>query len=80
MSSLCKIGLKGLEVYYTEHSPQAVAFYMALAERFGLTVTGGSDFHGQLTPNVKMGKGTGDLYVPYALFETLISNHGLTCF
>jgi predicted metal-dependent phosphoesterase TrpH len=80
VASLCKIGLKGLEVYYTEHSRQAVALYMALAEKFGLTVTGGSDFHGRLTPHVKMGKGTGELHVPYALFEYLISNHGLTYF
>jgi 3',5'-nucleoside bisphosphate phosphatase len=80
VASLCKIGLKGLEVYYTEHSPRAVTQYMALAEKFGLTVTGGSDFHGLLTPNVQMGKGTGELHVPYALFENLISNHGLTYF
>ena len=80
VASLCKIGLKGMEVYYTEHSPQAVAFYMSLAEKFGLTVTGGSDFHGQLTPHVQMGKGTGDLHVPFALFENLVSNHSLTYF
>jgi predicted metal-dependent phosphoesterase TrpH len=80
VASLCKIGLKGLEVYYTEHSPQDVAFYKALAEKFGLAVTGGSDFHGQLNPHVQMGKGTGGLHVPYALFETLISNYGLTYF
>lgn len=80
VAALCKIGLKGLEVYYTEHSPQAVVRYMALAEKFGLSATGGSDFHGQLTPHVQIGKGTGDLHVPYALFQTLISNHGLTYF
>lgn len=80
VASLCKIGLKGLEVYYTEHPPQAVALYMNLAEKYGLTVTGGSDFHGQLTPHVKMGKGAGDLYVPFALFENLVSNHSLTYF
>ena len=80
VAALCKIGLKGLEVYYTEHTPQAVARYMALAEKFDLSVTGGSDFHGQVNPHVQMGKGTGDLHVPYELFEILVSKHGLTYF
>jgi predicted metal-dependent phosphoesterase TrpH len=80
VASLCKIGLKGIEVYYTEHSPQAVAQYMALAEKFNLTMTGGSDFHGAVTPHVQIGKGMGNLHVPYALFEKLISNHNLTYF
>ena len=80
VAALCKIGLKGLEAYYTEHTPQAVARYKALAEKFGLSVTGGSDFHGQVNPHVQMGKGTGDLHVPYELFETLISKHDLTYF
>jgi 3',5'-nucleoside bisphosphate phosphatase len=77
---LCSIGLKGIEVYYTEHSPQAVTQYTALAEKFGLAMTGGSDFHGRVTPKVQLGKGTGDLHIPYTLFENLISNHRLTYF
>jgi predicted metal-dependent phosphoesterase TrpH len=78
VADLCKIGLKGLEVYYTDHSPRDVSRYLAMAERFGLSVTGGSDFHGQLNPQVQLGKGKGDLHVPYELFETLIANHHLT--
>jgi hypothetical protein len=54
-----------------------VALYLAIAEKHGLSITGGSDFHGQLIPEIKMGKGTGDLHVPYNLFEKLISNHSL---
>jgi predicted metal-dependent phosphoesterase TrpH len=77
IESLCDIGLKGLEVFYPGHPRQAVTLYLALAEKFGLLVTGGSDFHGQLTPDIKIGKGTGDLHVPYDLFEKLISNHSL---
>jgi predicted metal-dependent phosphoesterase TrpH len=80
VASLCKFGLKGIEVYYTEHPPQAVAQYMALAEQYGLAITGGSDFHGQVTPHVQIGRGTGGLHVPYSVFEKLISNHNLTYF
>jgi len=39
-------GLAGLEAYHPSHSPAAAAGYVALAVRYGLIVTGGSDFHG----------------------------------
>jgi predicted metal-dependent phosphoesterase TrpH len=39
-------GLDALEVYYIEHSPEMVIHYRVLAERLGLAMTGGSDFHG----------------------------------
>ncbi|MBI5064018.1 MAG: PHP domain-containing protein [Desulfatitalea sp.] len=68
---LCDLGLMGLEVYYPEHSPQAVAFYLDVARRFDLLVTGGTDFHGELIPEIKMGCGRGDLHVPFALYEAL---------
>jgi predicted metal-dependent phosphoesterase TrpH len=39
-------GLRGLEVWHSEHSPEDVARYGALASRLGLLATGGSDYHG----------------------------------
>ena len=44
---------------------------MGLAARFGLCVTGGSDFHGKRKPYIDMGSGTGELRVPYELLERL---------
>jgi predicted metal-dependent phosphoesterase TrpH len=38
-------GLVGLEVFYPTHDPGQVAHYRALASRYGLVMTGGSDFH-----------------------------------
>jgi predicted metal-dependent phosphoesterase TrpH len=38
-------GLRGLEVYRPEHSPDRRAVYGALCERLGLVPSGGSDFH-----------------------------------
>ncbi len=78
IESLCRIGLKGLEVYYPDHPPEAVARYLEMAEQYNLAVTGGSDFHGQLTPEVRMGKGSDDMVVPYTVFEHLVSHHSLT--
>lgn len=40
-------GLDGLECYYPKHTPSQQAFYLHLAKKYGLQVTGGSDFHGQ---------------------------------
>jgi hypothetical protein len=47
---LVEQGLDAIEVYHAEHSPQQVEQYKALAEQFGLLMTGGSDFHGSRKP------------------------------
>ena len=48
-------GLDGIEAYYSQHSPAETARFLALAERLGLIVTGGSDFHGTPKPHVPLG-------------------------
>jgi 3',5'-nucleoside bisphosphate phosphatase len=70
---LCGMGLTGIEVFYPEHPPQEVAYYMEVARRFDLLITGGSDFHGELIPDVQLGRGKGDLHVPFALYESLVA-------
>jgi len=70
--TLKSMGLKGIEVYYPEHSSDDVAFYTKLAKRYDLLITGGTDFHGALKPEIKMGYGKGDLFVPYELYEKLV--------
>jgi hypothetical protein len=39
-------GLDALETYYPEHSPRITTHYVVLAERLGLSLSGGSDYHG----------------------------------
>lgn len=43
---LVAAGLDAVEVYYPDHTPAQVEQYIELATRFGLLVTGGTDFHG----------------------------------
>jgi predicted metal-dependent phosphoesterase TrpH len=43
---LVEAGLDAIEVYHPKHSPGVTAHYRRMAEREGLLVTGGSDFHG----------------------------------
>lgn len=50
-------GLDAIECYYTKHTPEMQAFYLSLAEKYDLHVTGGSDFHGELVkPDVPLAK------------------------
>ena len=69
--SLKEIGLEGIEALYPEHPPQATALYQELADRHHLLITGGTDFHGSLKPEIQLGIGTGDFRVPFALYERL---------
>ncbi len=75
--TLKAMGLRGIESHHPEHTPSQVAFYAKLAKRHGLLVTGGTDFHGSLKPDIQMGSGRGDFFVPYALYEKLKSEIGM---
>lgn len=60
-------GLMGLEVYYPEHSQAMVNFYLNLAKKFNLLITGGSDCHGNAKSEIKVGS----IKIPYELVEKL---------
>lgn len=55
VQQLKNIGLDAIECYYPKHTPKQVAFYLTLTKKYGLHVTGGSDFHGEkVKPDVKL--------------------------
>ncbi len=64
-------GLAGIEAYYSEFTEADIQFYLELARRHGLLATGGTDFHGTIRPDVLLGRGRGNLRVPYRLFQNL---------
>lgn len=68
---LVKAGMMGIEVYYPEHSATVTRQLIALARQLDLLMTGGTDFHGDLKPNISLGTGSGDFLVPLTLFEKL---------
>jgi predicted metal-dependent phosphoesterase TrpH len=75
---ICRLkamGIKGVEVYYTEHTAAQTRLLAELALRHDLLMTGGTDFHGAIHPDIEMGSGKGNLHVPYELYDKLIS-HG----
>ncbi len=65
------LGIRALECYYSEHSTADQAWLLTLAERYGLGVSGGSDYHGSRKTHIRMGSGMGDLAVPYTVLEGL---------
>jgi 3',5'-nucleoside bisphosphate phosphatase len=64
-------GLQGIEVYFPQHAPETQKLYAALAKDLNLVATGGTDFHGAMTPDLKMGTGFGGLKVPDDIVEQL---------
>lgn len=65
-------GLNAIEAYHSDHTPEDTALYLDLAKRYGLLVTGGSDFHGEAKPEVSLGTGcAGNLRIPGDLLEQL---------
>lgn len=70
--TLKEMGLKGIEVYYPEHTTDITRRYIKIAKQNDLLITGGTDFHGSLKPEIKMGSGRGNLSIPYSLYEKLV--------
>lgn len=64
-------GLVGMEAVYSENTPADEQDYRALAREQGLLITGGSDFHGENKPDIRLGKGRGGLYIPYSFLEEI---------
>ncbi|MDF1495513.1 PHP domain-containing protein [Caproiciproducens sp. CPB-2] len=55
IDQLISLGLKGIEVYSSYHTPETARWFLNKAEQFGLFVTRGSDFHGKTKPMVQPG-------------------------
>lgn len=67
---LVSYGLRGIEAYHRKHSPAVVEYYSSLAEKFGLIITGGSDFH---APSVNHGTIImGKNFVPSWVYDELL--------
>ncbi|MDR3700633.1 MAG: PHP domain-containing protein [Candidatus Sulfopaludibacter sp.] len=72
MPELCDAGLNAIEAYHSDHTPADTALYLELAKQYGLRVTGGSDYHGEVKPGVRLGSGCdGNLKIPADLVDRL---------
>ena len=62
IDDLKEAGLKGLEVYSNYHSAEETKKFKAIAEDKGLLITAGSDYHGELKPEIELGQVDGNSY------------------
>jgi 3',5'-nucleoside bisphosphate phosphatase len=67
IATFVALGLDAIEAYHSDHSPEDVERYLGYAHKYGLNVTGGSDYHGENKPNVKLGGAN----VPSSLLDAL---------
>jgi len=73
VGELVGYGLQGIEVYYSMHNDALRSQYTSLVEEFSLVATGGSDFHGDMNPSIKIGRGFGNVKVDDSVLEKLRS-------
>ena len=64
-------GLSGIEVFYSDNTPSDETYFNDIADRFGLLKTGGTDFHGSLKPEIRLGSGADNLHIPIVIYEKL---------
>jgi len=67
---LKRAGMVGIEAYYKDNTPENTAATLEMADRFGLIVTGGTDFHGIENAGEVM---IGGVDVPVAAARRLIA-------
>ncbi|MGI6011335.1 MAG: PHP domain-containing protein [Ruminococcus sp.] len=69
--ALKKAGLEAIEAVYSANRWMDEGNMRLLAKKFGLKITGGSDFHGGNKPDIDLGSGRGNLKIPYQIWENL---------
>ncbi|SMF26508.1 PHP domain-containing protein [Desulfovibrio gilichinskyi] len=71
VKELKALGLDGIEVYYSSHTPDMTGICKKLTHKYDLLASGGSDFHGTVKPEIKLGKGAGKLFVHSSVLDDL---------
>ncbi len=75
LKSLIPYGLDGVEGYYTDYTPDMEQRYRSMAKELGLVISGGTDYHGANKPHITIGKGRGQLEIPYSVLDGLRQRH-----
>lgn len=58
LKEMISCGLKGIEVYHSSHSKEEMTYYLEIAKKYNLLISGGSDFHGKtIKPDIELGTG-----------------------
>lgn len=69
-------GMCGIEAIYSTYTEAEERTVRRIAKKLGLTLSGGSDFHGTNKPGLDLAVGYGKLFVPEDILETLRAKQG----
>ena len=64
LSKAVEAGLDGMETRYSKFDEETTRKATKIAAEFGILESGGSDFHGENKPDIRLGVGKGNLCVP----------------
>ncbi|MCF0229604.1 MAG: PHP domain-containing protein [Parasporobacterium sp.] len=71
MNALKDMGLTGVEAVYSTHTHDDEMKFREMADALHFIVTGGSDCHGDLKPDIDLGTGKGNLMIPQTLLRDM---------
>lgn len=71
LDTLIPLGLSGLECYYSTYDDGQMQELRSIALAKKLLVSGGSDFHGVIKPDISIGTGRGNLRIPEKLLTAI---------
>ncbi len=64
LRKMIKQGLKGIEVYHSNNTKEEEEYYLYLANKYKLLISGGSDYHGPITkPDIFLGLGKNNIMI-----------------
>jgi len=72
---LKKAKLDGIECHYTDHTDEETAFYISLAKKYSLCITGGTDYHGEALPDKVLGELPNNRRIGYEILANLKQTH-----
>lgn len=68
MDKVISFGIQGIEAYHSKHTQEHAEYYSMVANRYGLVITGGSDWHGELNNGLPI---IGDVSVDVEIVDEL---------
>ena len=71
LQELKDVGFDGIEVFYNNHSQAEEDRLMQAADNLGFLISGGTDFHGENKPAIKIGVGYGNMAIPYEVLQEM---------
>jgi 3',5'-nucleoside bisphosphate phosphatase len=71
LERLLPVGIQGIEVYHPTHAVAQTLIFLETARKNGLLVTGGSDFHCEAKPDLRIGRVPGWSPLSYEMVQAL---------